>query len=227
MANQLIIKVSLLLFFTNSSFANADSSLLPMYGGEDRKNNVEILKKDNEFIVKSTRSYSSREHAAEGYVERGFEMYSQNNFDKAMQRFNQAWLLNPDNAYIYLGYGLLYNNEKKPCMAVTMFMQAHKKGLEESGFISDYAYTTTNCALSKETQLQKELFNDANDLHEQSSHSPIKALQAYAYHLWAKSYFLQNDFSNSQKMLETSKNLGGNTDAQFEQSLKEKLMEPK
>jgi len=227
MITQLFLKTSLLLIFTSSSLASTDSSLLPMYGGEDRKNNVELLKKDNEFIVKSTRSFSSREHAAEGYVERGFEMYSQNKFDKAMQRFNQAWLLNPDNAYIYLGYGLLYNNKKNSCMAVAMFTQAQKKGLNESGFLSDYAYTITNCALTKEKQLQKELFNDANDLHKQSSQSPNKSLQAYAYHLWAKSYYLQNDISNSQKMLEQSKNLGGKTDVQLEQSLKESLMEPK
>lgn len=227
MIKQLFLKTSFFLIFTSSSLASTDSSLLPMYGGEDRKNNVAILKKDNEFIVKTTQSFSSREHAAEGYVERGFEMYSQKKFDKAMQRFNQAWLLNPDNAYVYLGYGLLYNNEKKSCKAVTMFMQAHKKGLNENGFLSDYAYTTTNCALTKEKQLQNELFSDANDLHKQSSRSPNKALQAYAYHSWAKSYFLQNDFSNSQKMLDQSKNLGGNTDVQFEQSLKERLMESK
>ncbi len=227
MIKQLFLKISLFLLYTSSSLASTNSSLLPMYGGEDRKNNPEFLKKDNEFILKSTQSFSSREHAAEGYVERGFEMYSQGKFDDAMQRFNQAWLLNPDNAYIYLGYGLLYNNEKKPCMAVAMFMQAHKKGLNESGFLSDYAYTTTNCALTKENQLQKELFSDANDLHTQSSQSPNKALQAYAYHSWAKSYFLQNDFSNSQKMLEQSKSLGGNTDIQFEHSLKERLRESK
>lgn len=225
MIKQLFLKTSLFLIFTGSSLASTDSSLLPMYGGEDRKNNAELLKKDNEFIVKTTRLFSGREHAAEGHVEQGFEMYSQNKFDKAMQHFNQAWLLNPDNAYVYLGYGLLYNNEKKSCKSVAMFMQAHKKGLNESGFLSDYAYTTTNCALTKENQLQKELFSDANDLHKQSSQSQNRALQAYAYYSWAKSYFLQNDLSNSQVMLEQSKNLGGKADTQFEQSLKERLME--
>ncbi|MFT5396963.1 MAG: tetratricopeptide (TPR) repeat protein [Gammaproteobacteria bacterium] len=227
MIKQLFLKTSLFLIFTSSSLASTDSSLLPMYGGEDRKNNADLLEKDNKFIVKTTRLFSGREHAAEGYVERGFEMYSQNNFDKAMQRFNQAWILNPDNAYVYLGYGLLYNNEKKSCKAVAMFMQAQKKGLNESGFLSDYAYTTTNCALTKENPLQKELFSDANDLHKQSSQSQNKALQAYAYYSWAKSYLLQNDLSNSQAMLEQSINLGGKVDAQFEQSLKERLVESK
>ena len=108
-----------------------------------------------------------------------------------------------------------------------MFMQAYNKGLKESGFLADYAYTTASCALTKENPLQKELFSDANDLHEQSSQSSNQALQAYAYHSWAKSYFLQHDFSNSKKMLEQSKILGGKTDVQFEQSLKERLMESK
>ncbi len=227
MIKQLFLQSCLLLNFTSSSLASTDSSLLPMYGGEDRKNNPALLKKDNEFIVKTTRSFSSRKHAAEGYVERGFQMYSQNKFDDAMQRFNQAWLLNPDNAYIYLGYGLLYNNEKKPCKAMAMFMQAHKQGLIESGFLADYAYTTTNCALTKKTPLQKELFSEANDLHDRARQTPNKALQAYAYHSWAKSYFLQNNFFSSQVMLKQSNNLGGQTDMKLEQSLKEKIMETK
>jgi hypothetical protein len=225
MIKQLIIKTSLLLILISSMPTSADSSLLPMYGGEDRKNNPELSKKDNEFIVKATRSFSGREHAAEGYVERGFDMYSQNKSNKAMQRFNQAWLLNPNNPYAYLGFGLLLKDEKKSCKANAMFMQAHKKGLNESGFLADYAHTTTVCALTKENQLQKKLFSDTNDLYNLAIQTPNDALRAYVYHSWAKSYFLQKDFSNSLAMIEQSKKLGGKIDAALDQSLKEKIME--
>tara|TARA_R110000782_G_scaffold86887_5_gene168319 strand:+ start:594 stop:797 length:204 start_codon:yes stop_codon:yes gene_type:complete len=63
MTKQLLIKTIVLLTFTPIISVSADSSLLPMYGGENRKNHLELLEKDNPFI--------------------------------------------------YLGYGLLYNQEKK------------------------------------------------------------------------------------------------------------------
>ena len=142
-----------------------------------------------------------------------------------MRRFNEAWLLNSKNAYIYLGYGLLYNNEEKFCKAMEMFTQAYKKGLIESGFLADYAYTTTKCALTKGNQLQKVLFNDANNLSHQASQTTNKRLKAYAYQAWAKSYFLQNDFMNSQEMLKKAKKNDGAIDTKFEQSLKAKIIQ--
>jgi len=225
MNKQLIIKTSLLLILASATPAIADSSLLPMYGGEDRSNDPELSEKDNTFIAKATRSFSSREHAAEGYVERGFDMYSQNKFDKAMQAFNQAWLLDPNNPYPYLGFGLMLKNEKKFCKTIAMFLQAHQKGLYENGFLADYAHATTRCALTRENQLQKKLFDDANILYNRAIQTPNNALRAYVYHSWAKSYFLQNDFSNSLAMIEQSKILGGKIDAALDQSLKEKIME--
>ena len=219
--------ISLLLITTNSILVTANNSLLPMYGEKKREKSSVIVEKDNRFIAKAMKSFSSREHAAEGYVERGFEMYSQNKFDKSMRRFNEAWLLNSKNAYIYLGYGLLYNNEEKFCKAMEMFTRAYKKGLIESGFLADYAYTTTKCALTKENQLQKALFNDANNLSHQASRTTNKRLKAFAYQAWAKSYFLQNDFINSQEMLKKAKKNDGAIDAIFEQSLKAKIIQLK
>ncbi len=140
-----------------------------------------------------------------------------------MQRFNQAWLLDPNNPYTYLGFAILLNKDEKKCKAMIMFMQAHKKGLQESGFLADYAQTSSACALSKEKTQQAELFNDANDLHAQATQTPNKQIRAYAYQSWAKSYFLQDDFVNSQAMLEESKKLGGKIDTAFENSLNEKI----
>jgi|TARA_B110000238_G_C16045720_1_gene403812 hypothetical protein len=216
--------ISIFLITMNYSLVIADSSLLPMYGGKNREKSSVIVEKDTRFITKAMKSFSSRKHAAEGYVERAFDMYSQNNFVDSMRRFNQAWLLDSKNAYIYLGYGLLYNNEKKSCKAMEMFMQAHKKGLIENGFLADYAYTITNCALTKDNQLQKILFNDANNLFHTASQTPNKRLKAFAYQAWAKSYFLQNDFINSQEMLKEAKKNDGTIDAEFENSLKEKII---
>tara|TARA_R110000782_G_scaffold86887_5_gene168320 strand:+ start:800 stop:1126 length:327 start_codon:yes stop_codon:yes gene_type:complete len=108
-----------------------------------------------------------------------------------------------------------------------MFAKAYQKNLTKSGLLSDYAYTTTNCVLTKERQLQIKLFSVTNDLHNQASKSPNQSLQAYAYLSWAKPYFSQNDFTNSRTILEQAKILSGKTDALLEQSLKEKSLDHK
>ena len=137
-----------------------------------------------------------------------------------MERFNQAWLLNPKNSYIYLGFGLLLNKNEQSCDAYKMFKLANEMGLNENGFLADYAYTSAQCALLNEKDEQQKLFNISNDLHKQASLTPNKSLRAYVYHSWAKSFFLQNNFIKSLEMIEQSKTLGGSIDNALVQALK-------
>jgi predicted Zn-dependent protease len=216
----LFIKASFFLIISTQVFADTKEQQLPMYGGTDRYSNPEFIDKDKLFIAKATRTFGTREHASEGYVEHGFEHYSNNKFNKSMQRFNQAWLLNPDNPYVYLGFGLLLNKKEQSCEATTMFKSANEKGLKESGFLADYAYTSAQCALLKEKNEQQELFDVSNDLHNVASQTTNKPLRAYVYHSWARSYFLQNNFSKSKEMIELSKSLSGKIDPALLQSIK-------
>ena len=210
------IRNILLITLTSVSlFLHAEQAVqeLPMYAGADRSKNPELLARDNDLIAKATRTFGTREHASEGYVERGFDDFSNNEFKHSMERFNQAWLLNPENAYAYLGFGLLMNQENNSCEAYKMFKLANEKGLKENGFLADYAYTTTQCALLKENDDKKKLFNSSNELYETALQTSNKRLLAYIYHSWAKSYFLQKDIARSKEMVEQSKNLGGKIDS--------------
>jgi len=168
------------------------------------------------------RSFGTRDHAAEGYVERGFDNYQSAEFDTAMHRFNQAWLLNPENPYVYLGFALLLNKQEHSCEAYDMFKLANEKGIKESGFLADYAHTTSQCATLNEAHEQLDLFTIANKLHQDATQTINERLRAYAYHSWAKSFFLQGDFNNSQRMLDEAKRLGATIDNTLVQALKEK-----
>ena len=192
-----------------------------MYGGEDRSQNSEYIKQDNELIAKATRTFGTREHASEGYVEHGFDHYSNNEFDKSMNRFNQAWLLNSENPYPYLGFGLLLNIEKQSCEACKMFKLANEKGLNESGFLADYAYTSSQCAVLKEGNEKKQLFKLSNNLYEAALQTSNNKLLAYVYHSWAKSCYLQEDFIKSVEMIKQSKILGGTIDEALLKALEE------
>lgn len=203
--------ISLFSFFSQSITAEPISDL-PMFSGEDRSQNPELVKLDNEFINKAVRTFSTREHASDGYTEHGFNHFSNNKYKQSMHRFNQAWLLNPDNPYPYIGFGLLMKVEKKTCDAYEMFKLAHEKGLVESGFLADYAYTMSECALEKEQESEKNRYFDlSNKTHEMATATDIinDKLLAYAYHSWAKAYLLQGDLTKSKEMIEQSKIFGG------------------
>lgn len=217
----ILINISFFLIISQQTFAEASEKQLPMYGGTDRNQNPEFIAQENSLIVKATRTFGTREHASEGYVERAFNHYGNNEFDESMQRFNQAWLLNPNNPYTYLGFGLLLNKEKQSCEACEMFKMANENGLKEGGFLADYAYTYSQCALLKEENERKALFKASNNLYKIATQTSNKRLLAYVYHSWAKSYYLQKDFLMSQEMIEQSKNLGGTIDSSLIQSLKE------
>ena len=220
-----LIKIISFIFLVSLSFfATAEEKQRPMLGDNDRTKHPELIENDNLFIAQATRTFGTREHASEGYVERGFDLYSNNKLNESMERFNQAWLLDHENPYVYLGFGLLLNKDELSCEATTMFKLAHEKGLKESGFLADYATTSTQCALIKEKNKRTELFNVSNELHNQASQTPNKSLRAYVYHSWAKSYFFQEKFLTSQEMLELSRNLGGTIDTALLELIKEKLM---
>ncbi|MBL1142332.1 MAG: hypothetical protein D8M62_09845 [Proteobacteria bacterium] len=193
-----------------------------MYGNKDRSQNQKLIAQDNEFIANATRTFGTREHASEGYVERGFNHYSNNKFDKSMSLFNQAWLLNPENPYVYLGFGLLLNKEERFCEAYEMFKLANKKGLIENGFLADYAYTTSQCAILKTESERQVLYTLSNNLHEMATQTSNKRLLAYIYHSWAKSWFLQENFVKTKEMIEQSKRLGGAIDDSLLKALREK-----
>lgn len=219
-----LITFTYLLFISTLVLADTNNNYLPLYGDMDRSSNTELIKQDNAFIAKATQTFGTREHASEGYVERGFDLYSENKFDKSMQRFNQAWLLNNNNPHVYLGFGLLLNQKKQSCEAADMFKLAKEKGLKESGFLADYAYTITICAQSNTPEFKTVLFDESNRLFNLAIKTPNNNLKAYAYHTWAKSYFIQKEFSKSQAMLDQSRDLGGKIDATLEQSIKNELI---
>ncbi len=214
----LIISFSLIVSL--QALAEQTERPIPMYGQADRSNNPDFVAEDNSLIAKATRTFGTREHASEGYVERGFDNYANNKFDKSMVRFNQAWLLNQDNPYVYLGFGLLLDKEEQSCEASKMFRLANEKGLKESGFLADYAYTSSQCALLKDKNERQILFNTSNNLYNVAIQISNQRLLAYVYHSWAKSYYLQENFLKSQEMIEQSKNLGGTIDSSLLQALK-------
>ena len=78
---------------------------LPMYGGIDRSRVPKLKAGDEKFISDVITQFGSREKASALWVNQGYRFYKQDQLGLAMRRFNQAWLLNPNNPEVYAGFG--------------------------------------------------------------------------------------------------------------------------
>jgi uncharacterized protein (TIGR02145 family) len=88
----------------NNDTAKRDN-LKPMYGEIPQS---EAYKKiDEDFIGSAVALSGSREKASESFIKKSWAYLYHDSIDLAMRRFNQAWLLNPDNPDSYFGFAAI------------------------------------------------------------------------------------------------------------------------
>lgn len=202
---------------TVSLFARDD---IPMFGGTDRAADKELAMQDARFIAEATNTFGTREHASIGYVDSGFEAHLKDKNTLAMQRFNEAWLLNPDNPYVYVGFGVLYIKQQQFCDAMQMFELAAGKELTDPGFLADYALVISQCASTGNKQSRDGLFAQATNIYKQAEETPNPKLLAYVYQSWAESSLLKNDIEHAHLMLNEATALGATVKPELQDAIK-------
>jgi tetratricopeptide (TPR) repeat protein len=81
-------------------------NLKPMYGENCVKTEA-LQKTDAQFIKTEIKLCGTADSASRKYVRLGWGYFFRRDPQTAMKRFNQAWLLNPQNAGVYFGFGHL------------------------------------------------------------------------------------------------------------------------
>src|SRR5688572_8320435 len=98
---------------------------LPVYGQIQKCK--EQLDNDYKFLQECDKQFKDRQAAAKFYVDRGWGYFYKNQFDTAMMRFNQAWLLDSLNADVYWGLGNIVGlRDKKLEESLTYFEKSLK-----------------------------------------------------------------------------------------------------
>jgi tetratricopeptide (TPR) repeat protein len=77
---------------------------VPMYGQPEIKRADHLKKADQDFINKVVSGIGTREEASELWWSQAENYMNQGNLDYAMRRYNQSWLLNPNNYQPYWGF---------------------------------------------------------------------------------------------------------------------------
>ncbi len=102
--------VVLAIFLSNCSNDKIDNRIkirvdnFPQYGQPSIKRSEKLKQVDEKFIKKVVAKVGNRKKASTLWWQQGEKFMQANNADYAMRRYNQAWLLDPDNYQPYWGF---------------------------------------------------------------------------------------------------------------------------
>lgn len=207
--------------------------LLPMYGHPDREKPDHLKKADEEFIKAAT-AEQTRAEASDYYAAKGWEFGGKGDYETAMKRFNQAWLLNPDSYKPYWGFGLILKQQANLPEAVTNFEKAlslmDKEDGTKHGLLLETAQTHMFLGVMTRTNStdmteSAEHFSRANELFSEAI--TLRPQHAQVYDRWAESLYWQGDYETAWEMVEKARSLGHNFKPEFIDSLSKKMPEPK
>jgi tetratricopeptide (TPR) repeat protein len=86
--------------------AETEINLQPEYGHAVKSQGQ--INADQKFIDEEVKQLGTRRQASEEMVRLGFDYFYKGDLVTAMYRFNQAWLLEPNNENAYWGFGAIY-----------------------------------------------------------------------------------------------------------------------
>jgi len=199
-----------------------------MYGGMDRSAIPELKSGDEKLIADTTKHYGTREKASTAFVNNGFGHYQRDDLTNAMRRFNQAWLLDPNNPEVYAGFGSVLHDKGKNCEAMEMMEKAISLNPPSfQGIFPDAARIITLCAtgdmgLTNEAKIK--LFERSESLYKIAE--TIEPNKKYVYGSWATAYYWRGQYPMAWAMVAKERSAGGKPNQKFLKLLQEKMSEP-
>ena len=213
----------------------------PMYGGVPPTPHVQ--KVHDELIEDAVKEFGSREAGAEEVLELAWDYYYKGDYKAAMRRFNQVWLLNPNNAEAFFGFGRLMDKKDNFDEAIKMYTKAiqinpryedayNNRGL---GYADKGDYKQAISDFTKAIQIDP---NDSQTYHDRAScyvqlKEYEKALLDFtkaleidpkatrSYNDRAVIYFRLKDYDKSWEDVHKAKQLGYKHHPRFLKKLKE------
>mgnify|MGYP001788015720 CR=1 FL=1 len=226
-----------LLVFATSSCATQGVSVngvpfdqVPMYGGLDRNTNPTLRAADEKLIQDTTQHYGSREKASASFTDTAFNYYRQGNVDFAMRRFNQAWLMNPNNPEVYWGFASVLHDQGKFCDGLKLLEIGLSKGPIQKGYMPDHAVLYAGCARHGQgiSLKQRSDFLEKSTEIFAAAERDSEVPKPYLYFQWARTHYALGEYTSAwEKIKEYRKYTSNPVDDKLLTRLSEKLPEPK
>lgn len=205
-----LLSITFIIFLLSSCSGGVRIDNVPMYGQPEESRSPEQLKADQDFIETASKEFGGSEKASTIWYLKGDEYFSQKNYDYAMRRYNQSWLLNPDNYQPYWGFGrvMLQINEFK--RSVTYFKSAKElvdDDFQKVALLGDYGAALSYAAVNEKDKTKKdELFMLAEQQFREST--ALDSEYGNTWRQWAFSLWQQGKNGTAQKKLVVAESLG-------------------
>lgn len=219
--------IALLLVHLVSHAADQPIDQLPMYGGVDRAVSTSLKAADDKLIADTTKHYGSRGKASQAFVGNGFAYLGRDDLAAAMRRFNQAWILDPNNPEAYWGFGAVLHEKGQTCEAMGQFQKALSFGRFVEGMNPDAARITTLCAISDKglsEEARASLFADADALYVEALAKDSS--KGYVYASPATSRYWRGQYAESWSAVKRARDNAGQVPETFLNLLRAKMAEP-
>lgn len=205
---------------------------LPMFGQPKIPRPENLKQADEAFIRDATLRYGSRLAASNTLANQGWTAVRAKQSDLAMQRFNQAWLLNPKNFSAFWGFGALLSERGKLTEAIEQ-LEAARDLTEDPGqrvaLLCDVGTVHSEYAarMAKDRQLERaHHFVVANSRFAESV--DIDPKYAPSWREWAISLYEQERYSEAWLRVRRARELQAEPfPTEFLKKLSEKMPEPK
>lgn len=201
-----------------------------MYGGMNRNAEPRLKAGDEKFIEEVARASGSRERGSVRWVDQGFEFYRADDLAMAMRRFNQAWLLNPNNPDVYWGFASVLMDRNQYCQALNMIELAIAKGPIQPGFWPDAALIYTGCGREDSNlaaDVRERYYAKSDELFAKALADPAVS-KGYTLFHWARAMYAREDYKSAWvKVQEYRKMTGKEFASGFLTNLRAKMPEPR
>lgn len=159
------------------------SALLPKYGGGSGETN--LGPGEQKFLADADAQFhGDRKKASAEFTARGWVLLRQGKGDEAMQRFNQAWLLQGNNGNALWGMGQIEANRGKAAESLKLFGEANRLIGFDLDFAVDYARALSLAGVKLgDKKLLDEAFKRFAQLHTRAPQSTLN-LQNWAIALY-------------------------------------------
>ena len=200
---------------------------IPMYGGLDRSSDASLRVADEKLIADTSGHYGSREKASVAFVGTGFAYYGRDDLVNAMRRFNQAWILDPNNPEAYFGFAVVLHDKEKNCEATLQFEKAASFGRYIEGMSPDAARVAVLCAVQDKSvsdEAKAKLFSRADALYLEALQREPK--KGYVHASMASAFFWRGMYAEAWASVKLARANGGRLPEPFLRMLREKMAEP-
>jgi len=198
---------------------------VPMYGQPETPRPDFLKKADEDFINKVTAEIGDRKKASTMWYRQGDKYLKERNFDYAMRRYNQSWLLDPDNYQPYWGFGRVMLEQNRFEESIKHLLKANElidDDYQKVALLSDIGAAYSYAAENEKDKNKKQNYYRLSFNHFTES-TKMDSSYGRSWLQWAIALYGAGNYKEAKEKYDVAKSKGEKQE-NFEKALTQKLL---